>query len=456
MNYENLLKNLNIDKAKIALIGANGGFGYTFLNQIICMDKYLVPRVVCDIDINKSVSILKELGFNENLLYPCRSISDIQAAPKEVTIILDDCNLVPFTDADIVVEATGLPEGSSKNAEDALLHGKHVCMVSKEADCISGPYLYNLAKSKNLVYTIIIGDQPGNLINFLSWIKTLGIEVVCAGKSSEYDFIYDREQKTLSFKDKKQLLPDFDEYWDYKSPDTLSMRSKILDRYPKSSEGDYCEMNVIANATGLIPSCDKMHYPVCNPSELVKIYIPKEEGGILEKTGVLDVFNDMVRPDEVSFAGGVYAIVKCNNEKVWQLLAEKRHIVSEDRKYACMYLPYHFMGVEAPMSLILTHYLKQSTYTDYKENARMVCTTTRDFKAGEKFIMIYERRHIADTAVSLVQTKNLPHNIVPYYMVAEKTLLKDVPAGTIITEDMIDLSNSVLKRMRDSMRDEEN
>ena len=195
-----------------------------------------------------------------------------------------------------------------------------------------------------------------------------------------------------------------------------------------------------------------MHYPICNPADLDKIYIPKEDGGILEKKGVLDVFNDFIRPDEVSFAGGIYVIVKCNNKKVWQIIAEKGHLVSKNLDYACLYLPYHFMGVEAPMSLILTHFLEQSTYPDYEERARMLCIAGRDFKAGETFVMKYERRHIEDTEVSLVKVEDAPTGSIPYYMAAEKTLLVDVPKGTVITEDMLDLSNSVLKRMRDSMR----
>ncbi len=451
MNYENLLRLIDKKKAKIAIIGANGGFGYTFLNQLSSMKERVFPRVICDINIPKTIELLLELGYERSSLCPCETASEVKAVPKNKTIILDNANLVAISDVDIVVEATGLPERSSEYAEAALLNGKHVCMVSKEADCISGPYLYKLAKEKNLVYSIILGDQPGNLIDFISWVRTLGLEIVCAGKSSEYDYVYDRESKVFTFKGESEYMPDFDKLWKYESPETLKKRSRMLSAYPQFAFGDYCEMNVIANATGLVPSCDKMHYPICNPVNLADIYIPKEEGGILTKTGVLDVFNDMIRPDEVSFAGGVFIIVKCDNYKVWQVIKEKGHIVGKNNKYACMYLPYHYMGVEAPMSLIMTHYLGQSTYPDYKERARMICTTARDFKAGETFIMQYERRHIEDTEVSLVTTEGLDSDIVPYYMVAEKKLLVDVPKGTVIRESMIDLKGSTLKRMRDSM-----
>ncbi len=452
MNYENLLKGINKENARIAIIGANGGFGYTFLNQLYPMKDKMFARVVCDINIDKSIDVLTDLEYPKERIFPCKTKADIDAVPSDGIIVLDNAELVPLTDADIVVEATGLPEMSSKYAEDALLSGKHVCMVSKEADCISGPYLYKLAKSKNLVYTIIIGDQPGNLINFLSWVKMLGLEVICAGKSSEYDYVYDRTTKEFTFKGKTEIIPELNDLWVYESPETLVKRSEVLRDYPQFSVGDYCEMNVVANATGLVPSCDKMHYPICNPADLDKIYIPKEDGGILEKKGVLDVFNDFIRPDEVSFAGGIYVIVKCNNKKVWQIIAEKGHLVSKNLDYACLYLPYHFMGVEAPMSLILTHFLEQSTYPDYEERARMLCIAGRDFKAGETFVMKYERRHIEDTEVSLVKVEDAPTGSIPYYMAAEKTLLVDVPKGTVITEDMLDLSNSVLKRMRDSMR----
>ncbi len=65
-------------------------------------------------------------------------------------------------------------------------------MVSKEADSVVGPYLSQRANKAGVVATPVDGDQPSLLIGLLCWARLLGLNVVAAGKSSEYDFVYDR------------------------------------------------------------------------------------------------------------------------------------------------------------------------------------------------------------------------------------------------------------------------
>ena len=449
MNYSTMFKNMGLKKSQVGIIGANGGFGYSFLAQVPLMKDSLSLRAICDLDANISMDLLDRLGYDSNRFCPCATREEIEKhiQAEDAIIILEDGMLLPYCGIDVLVEATGVPETSSVMAENALLHDIHVCMVSKEADCVSGPYLYNLATSRNLVYAIAAGDQPANLIQFLSWVELLGLEVIAAGKSSEYDFVYDLDSAEFSFQGQHANLPELAKFWHLDGMATLQERSRILHEFPQYAVPDYCEMNVVANATGLVPSCDRFHYPICRVSELADIYIPVEDGGVLTKTGVLDVFNNFRRPDEASFAGGVFVIVKCHNEKVWDLLAEKGHIVSQNGKYACMYLPYHFMGVEAPVSVVNAFRLGLSTYSKCDHVAVMSSRATRDFKAGERLALNGHHRLIEDVAVSLVCRESLPSTVAPYYLLAGKTLTKDVAKGSLFTVDMIDLSQSELYRM---------
>jgi predicted homoserine dehydrogenase-like protein len=449
MNYATMFKNTGIQKARVGIIGANGGFGYSFLAQVPLMGDSLSLRAICDLDAQVSMDLLKALGYDRARFCPCSTQQEIAKHMKQedAIIILEDGMLLPFCGIDVLVEATGVPETSSVMAENALLHDIHVCMVSKEADCVSGPYLYKLATSRNLVYAITAGDQPANLIQFLSWIDLLGLEVIAAGKSSEYDFVYDLDSADFTFQGRHAHLPELAKHWHLEGMKTLAQRSRVLQAFPQFAVPDYCEMNVVANATGLVPSCDRFHYPVCRVSELADIYIPVEDGGVLTKTGVVDVFNNLRRPDEASFAGGVFVIVKCHNEKVWSLLAEKGHIVSQNGKYACMYLPYHFMGVEAPVSVVNAFRLGLSTYAECEHVAVMCSRATRDFTSGERLSLNGHHRLIDDVEVSLVCKGELPSDVAPFYLLAEKTLTKDVAKGSLFTFDMVDLSDSELYRM---------
>lgn len=456
INFTTLFANKNNKPiCKVGILGANGGFGYTFLAQARLMKKMMELRVVCDRDSTKSIALLKEMGYEEENLHVCTSITEVENAPQTGIVVLNDDSLFPSTDCDVLVEATGNPEGSALHAEQCLLSGKHVVMVSKEADVVAGPYLFRLAKSKGLVYTLALGDQPANLINWISYIQTLGLEIICAGKSSEYDFIYDIDTGRLQYRDQRAMIPELKKYCHLGNDKfaTLKARSELLKAFPQFAVPDYNEMNVISNVTRLRPSCPRLHYPIINVSELADVYALKEDGGIIDKPGVLDTFNCFHRPDEVSFAGGVFVIVKCHNKKVFGILADKGHVVSKNHDYAALYLPYHYMGVEAPMSVLQAYYLGLSGYQQCNPVCTMVCKTERNFHKGETMELYTHHRCLKDVYVTYEIASSLPKNVAPYYLVAEKKLLRDIPVGTIITQDMLDLSQSNLKRMIDQVKE---
>ena len=121
--------------------------------------------------------------------------------------------------------------------------------------------------------------------------------------------------------------------------DTLKARRALLEKYTEVISADLCEMNLVSNLTGLKPASPFLDYPIAKTSELADIFIPEEDGGILTQTGVVDVFYDLREKDEASFCGGEFIIVRCENEKMWDLLGSKGHVMSKNKKYACIYLP---------------------------------------------------------------------------------------------------------------------
>ena len=62
-----------------------------------------------------------------------------------------------------------------------------------------GPRSETFGRPKSVVYTEVEGDQPSLLIGLNSWAETLGLEVLAAGKSSEYDFVLE-EDDTLCWR----------------------------------------------------------------------------------------------------------------------------------------------------------------------------------------------------------------------------------------------------------------
>ena len=60
-----------------------------------------------------------------------------------------------------------------------------------------GPILARRAASAGVVHTPVDGDQPSLLIGLITWAQAIGLTIVGAGKSSEYDFVHDPETGTI-------------------------------------------------------------------------------------------------------------------------------------------------------------------------------------------------------------------------------------------------------------------
>lgn len=103
-----------------------------------------------------------------------------------------------------LVECTGNTTVSADAALTALKRGINVYMVSKETDSVCGPMLNQTAAENGAVYSLVNGDQPRNLLDICSWANLLGLEIIAAGKASEYDFVWNRETGMLTYTSGKQ------------------------------------------------------------------------------------------------------------------------------------------------------------------------------------------------------------------------------------------------------------
>ncbi len=447
MNYELLFDALKDRRIRIAITGASGGFGRSLLAQ--CREIAAIDIVaLCDINTDGTRELLRSLSYRQDNSRLCQTAEQAAAAQQAGdTAIISDYRLLDGLAFDMVVEATGKPEISVAIAVAALKRGVHVGMVSKETDSVAGPWLNQLAIRHNAVYTTVDGDQPSNLIGLVTWARVLGLDIIAAGKSSEYDYVYSQETGKLTYTDTEVEVPELAGLWHLDAGDiatTLRRRSALLSMLPQSATPDYCEMNVVANSIGFVPACPTLNYPVCHIRELADVFIPAAEGGILTQTGVVDVFNCLRRDDEVSFGGGVFIIVRCKDAETWQMLAEKGHIVSKNGRYACLYLPYHIMGVESPHSLFsAVLHRRASGARDQQIHAVMAGYAERPLKKGETLTMGGHHHTIADVSARLL-AKSDAAGVAPFYLLANKTLTADVAAGQLIPLEALELDDSIL------------
>ncbi|WP_043830041.1 NAD(P)H-dependent oxidoreductase [Muricoccus aerilatus] len=450
MNHEILFRDLGDRRIRFALTGAGGGFSRTLLGQVPSIP-WLDVAVLCDLEPERVVALLQELRYAEGTVVVCDDAAAARAAAGEGRVaVVRDHALLAEVPHDIVVEATGHPEIGARIALNAIERGAHVAMVSKEVDSVVGPHLNRRAADRGLVYTTADGDQPANLIGLVTWARLLGLEVVAAGKSSEYDFVFDPATGRVAWTDRECDAPALASLW-HLGEDvaaTLARRSEVLADLPQSATPDYCEMNVVANSTGLLPSRDALNYPLCRITELADIFVPRAKGGVLDRTGVVDVFNLIRRPDEVSFGGGVFVVVRCADPATWELLRGKGHVVSRDGSHACIFLPYHIMGVETPLSLLSAVLHGRASGGDRQRvHAVMVARADRDFRAGEMLHM-GGHHHVMQDCTALLLPAAEAAGLAPFYLAANKRLRTDVPRGGLIAEDAVDLDGSLLQAIR--------
>ena len=82
MNYELLFKDLRDRRIRIALTGANGGFGRTFIAQ--CRAANVGLAVLCDRDVQALHATLLEMGYSPDALRVCNGPADVLLGPLHV------------------------------------------------------------------------------------------------------------------------------------------------------------------------------------------------------------------------------------------------------------------------------------------------------------------------------------------------------------------------------------
>jgi predicted homoserine dehydrogenase-like protein len=451
MNLETLLGLAPGKRHRAALVGA-GQFGHSFIFQGT-RNAYLDVPVVCDRDPVRVIAAFRAAGVAADDVVRCDSAAAATRALEQgKRVVVEDAALVAELPVDIVVEATGDPESACANAVRALDHGRHVAMVSKEAECIVGPALARRAAARGLVYTPVDGDQPSLLIGLLAWTRVVGLEVVAAGKSCEYDFVYDRERGTVVANGVEAGAPGFGECWslDGATGALVAARAAANPGLFRQTVPDLAELTVVANATGLEPDVPGLHAPILRTIEVPSVLCPRADGGLLGRRPALDVFCCLRAPDELSFAGGVFAVVRCADEASWAVLRDKGHPLARNGRHALLYNPQHLLGIEAVASVVAACAARVSSGGAAPRPvcdvlARAVAPLARGTRLdlGERHALpgVAPEMHPARPATGA--------NPLPYYLAAGATLERDVAAGALLAcDDVLPRPDSVAWRLR--------
>jgi predicted homoserine dehydrogenase-like protein len=424
-----------IERPVAAGLAGGGEFGISLIAQSRRL-KGLSIRAVMDRDVARVAKSLAAMGVEAKI---CESARDAKAAWDAGAIAvcgrIDDLLALPI---EILVEATGDAEAGARHAAAAIAAGRGVAMVTKEAECVVGPALARRARAAGVPYTLVDGDQPSLLIGLVSRARLLGLPIVAAGKSSEYDFVFDPVRKTLTWRGETIAAPDLAQSWLLDSApldEVLARRSRAMGQLPQRVVPDSCEMCLVANATGLAPDRPDFHAPLARPTELPDIYIPRSEGGVLQRSGIIDVFNCLRRPDEASFAGGVFVVVELADTTTGELFRGKGIPTSRKGRHSLIYNPSHLLGVEAPVSIMAAARLRHCMVDEtYRPVCDLVARVAKDLPAGTRLDIVGNRHAVPDVGPGLVARADAQAaDALPYYMAVGRTLNRTVKSGAMVT-----------------------
>ena len=355
---------------RVGLIGA-GRFGTMYLAQARNIPGIHVVAIA-DINLERAKGALALVNW------PAEATADSleDALAHRTTAIVPDAKPLFDADIDIFVEATGNPIVGVDHALRAINAGKHIIMVTVEADALAGPALARRAEAAGVVYSMAYGDQPALIMELVDWARTSGFDVVCAGKGAKYLEHY------------HEMNPD--NVWDNWEFSKELTESGQLNPYMHTSFRDgtkaSIEMAAVANAAGLTPSDDGLTFTPGNVEEIATICRPSSVGGVLSGEGSVDVMSSVTRAGEwipFNTQEGVFVVVKATNEYVSGCFNEYPWHPDPTGQYAALYRPYHYVGLELNISIANAVLRGVATGAPIGFHGDVVATAKKDLAAGE-------------------------------------------------------------------------
>lgn len=404
---------------RIAQIGA-GKFGSMFLHQARTTAGMHVAGIA-DLSILRARAALSRIHWPEGS-YDAASLDDAIASGG-THLTEDAMALIADPRIEVVVECTGHPEAGLRHARAAIAQGKHVVMVNVEADVLAGPLLAREAARAGVVYSMAYGDQPALVCEMVDTLRAGGFTVVAAGKGTKY-------------------LPHFHAstpatVWSHYglSEDQAragGMNPQMFNSFLDGTKSGI-EMAAIANATGLEPPEDGLAFPPAGTSDLPAILRPHNEGGILPRKGMVEVVSSVRRdgsliPDNLRW--GVYAVFEGESEYARRCFTEYGVATDPSGRYAALWRPYHFIGLELGVSVASAALRREPTGCGTDWRGDVVAVAKRPLKAGE---MLDGEGGSCVWGKCIPAARSRALDALPIGLAHGIRLMRDVPEGAILT-----------------------
>ncbi|MFQ5973804.1 MAG: NAD(P)H-dependent oxidoreductase [Alphaproteobacteria bacterium] len=361
------------EPVRVGLVGA-GKFGTMYLAQA-----RRTPGVhvlgVADLSRKRARDALTCAGWAPDR---CKASSFREALDAGTTHVTDEAErLIAAPGLEVVIDATGSPGAAIRHALLAAEHRRHMVMATVEADALAGPLLALRAAEAGTIYSLAYGDQPALVCELVDWARTSGFPVVCAGKGTKY-------------------LPGYhastpDTVWGHYglSPARAAaggLNPRMFNSFLDGTKSAI-EMAAVANATGLAPPEDGLCFPPAGAGELAERLCPRDAGGVLETAGMVEVVSSLERdgrPVADDLRWGVFVTFEAGSDYVADCFSEYGLGTDRSGRYACLYRPFHLIGLELGVSVASVAVRGEATGAPEAWRADVVAVAKRDLRSGEQ------------------------------------------------------------------------
>ena len=341
----------------IGLAGA-GQMGTDIVVQVGLMPGVRLGAV-SEIRVDNAVKAIEMSGRERGDIVQAGSATEIDRAieANRVAVTEDYKALCAAGHIDVIIDATGNPNVGTLVALEAMRNGKHVVMLNVEADITIGRFLKEEADKAGVVFTGAAGDEPACALELIAFAQSCGFDIVAAGKGKNNPLQFDAMPEAFEAEARAR-----------------NMSARMLVEFVDGSK-TMIEMVAIANATGLKPDVPGMHGPAAGRDELAKVLCTKEDGGILNKAGVVDYSIGK------GVAPGVFCIVKPKHGRVSERMTDLK--MGPGPCYSLL-RPYHLTSLEVPLSAVRAVLRRQADMVPLAHPvAECVTVAKRDLQPGQ-------------------------------------------------------------------------
>jgi predicted homoserine dehydrogenase-like protein len=398
---------------RAGLIGA-GKFGSMFLSQ--------VPTTP-----GLEVTVIADL-YPERAGQACRAVGWEEERIAGTLFVEDGRDLCARDDVDVVIDATGSPHAGVMHALCAIENGKHIVMVNVEADVLAGPALAARARKAGIVYSMAYGDQPALVAEMVDWARATGFRVQAAGKGTKYLPAY------------HQVTPD--DVWTHygltaEVASAAGMSSRMFNSFLDGTKSAI-EMAAIANACELDVPENGLLFPPSGVDDLAHVLRPREVGGQLEGSGVVEVVSSLERDGRPVFRDlrwGVYVVLEAPNDYAVACFQQYGLPADSTGRYAAMYKPFHLIGLELGVSVLNAALRNEPTGQSRFFRGDAVAVAKRDLKSGE---MLDGEGGYTVWGKLVPAERSLAMKALPIGLAHGVKLVRSVPAGKVVAFDDIE------------------